>query len=248
MGVYGAYEYTKTDQFKVMSEEEANWNPIKPDIVPEPEEEVKVRVWFEDNNYFDDHFDLKKREHLIGKTLTKFAKCSLRPFLNNPDDKNALVIQKSLEVLGLALWEKWDQLITVVNDRDRGCPIAKECVEAVNNFASGAPESGDKEEAVTAIQTAKTAELEVSEYLKNAVNDAVSENESDIINHQITIYNDWMKERAQELDKQLERLEMSDKKKELADKKRELDTEEKTLFFFENYAAMEEDKNLKFKK
>ena len=78
MGVYGAYQYVNTDSFKNMNEEDSNWEPIKTEIPPEPEDDIKIRVWFDDNNYFDDHFDLTKREHLVGKTLAKFAQCSKR--------------------------------------------------------------------------------------------------------------------------------------------------------------------------
>ena len=99
MGVYAAFEYAQTDAFRDMTEEESNWNPIKTELPPEPEDEVKVRVWFADNNYFDDHFDLKQRRHLIGKTLAKFAKCSKRPFCMEMPMNTVLLLEIRLSFL-----------------------------------------------------------------------------------------------------------------------------------------------------
>lgn len=60
--------------------------------------QVKVRVKFLRNPYFDDHFDLKEPNHIIGKTLAWVS-----PLVGG-------LVGRSCEVLGWALYSKWEEL------------------------------------------------------------------------------------------------------------------------------------------
>lgn len=86
MSMYATYNYIMDEKSR-----ELPWNPISDDVAVEPEEEVKIRVEEVENPHFDDHFDLVKKEHLLGKSLAYTAKAQ------KLEDS---VIQKSLCLLG----------------------------------------------------------------------------------------------------------------------------------------------------
>ncbi|KAL1122522.1 hypothetical protein AAG570_002853, partial [Ranatra chinensis] len=62
------------------------------------EEEVRVRVKFLRNPYFDDHFDLRDGDSIMGKTLVT-ASGSVENHLG-----------RSYTLMGLSLYKKWEQL------------------------------------------------------------------------------------------------------------------------------------------
>lgn len=66
------------------------WDPIPDEVEPEPEDEVKIRVFEVENPDFDEHFDLVKKEHLLGKTLAKFGQHGMK----------GSIIDESLQLLG----------------------------------------------------------------------------------------------------------------------------------------------------
>jgi len=247
MGIYGTYEFTKTECFKNMNEDESNWNPVKTEAPPEPEDEVKVRVWFADNNYFDDHFDLTKREHLIGKTLAKFAQCTKRQFLQSSENKNTDIVRNSLELLGWSLFEKWDKASHLLSKIENNCEIAQCCHDAIKEFVEKSSETSDKEGYTALLDKVKTVDLDVSSYLRDQVKVAVSENEGDYINEQISIYREWVMQRDNEVKRKMEMWEKNERKQQLSQRKQELAREEERLFFFENYAKIEKEKQAKFR-
>ena len=66
------------------------WDPIPDEVEPEPEDEVKIRVFEVENPDFDEHFDLVKKEHLLGKSLAKFGQHGMK----------GSIIDESLQLLG----------------------------------------------------------------------------------------------------------------------------------------------------
>ena len=111
MAMYATYKYILS--LKNVTEESEPWNPQPEPVVPEPEDEVLVRVAEVENPDFDDHFDLEKREHLLGKTLLKFAQND--PNLSNPDLKN------SLRLLGSVFFEKWSIVDEICHEKSGKC-------------------------------------------------------------------------------------------------------------------------------
>ena len=86
MSLYATYNYIMDQNAKDLP-----WNPISEEVAAEPEEEVKIRVEEVENPDFDDHFDLVKKEHLLGKSLVCTA---------SAQEMGDSVIQKSLCLLG----------------------------------------------------------------------------------------------------------------------------------------------------
>jgi small subunit ribosomal protein S27 len=248
MGIFAAFEYTKTAQFRDMTEEEENWNPIKTEPPTEPEDEVKVRVWFEDNNYNDDHFDVKKREHLVGKTLAKFAQCSKRPFLHESNNDNRTIIRDSLELLGWTLFEKWDQASELIKRIENGNGISKSCLDAIHFFANKTTDNSEiKELAVSSLSKLKVVDVDISKYLNDELKASISENESELISDQLSLYNEWIRERENEVNRKMEMWEVKRREQDLEQRKQEMAREEQKLFFFENYESTEKEKQAKFR-
>ena len=247
MGVLAAYQYTNTEDFRDKNEEDANWNPIKTVQPPEPEDEVKVRVWFEDNNYFDDHFDITKREHLIGKTLAKFAQCSKRQFLHGPGNENITIVRNSLELLGWCLYEKWDKFHHVIKRIENHGVISKDCMDAINFFANKAKDNEDKESAVSSLNSLKTNNIDISNYLSDCVKASISENEAEVISDQVGTYKGWIKERDDEIKMKLREEEIRREKQNFEQRRQELEREEAKLFFFENFEQIEKEKQAKYR-
>ena len=248
MGVFAAFQYTQTEAFKNMNEEEANWNPIKTDVPPEPEDEVKVRVWFADNNYFDDHFDLTKREHLIGKTLAKFAQCSERPFLHTNSDENRTIVRDSLELLGWTLFEKWDKASQLITRKENCSTISKACLDAIHLFANKTTANIEEQESLlSSIDKLKVVDVDIQTYLKDQINVSISENESELIDDQESLYKEWIDQRDNEVDRKRKLFEETQRKQIIQQRKQELAREEEKLFFFENYENMEKEKQDKYR-
>ena len=247
MGIYGAFQYTQAEAFKNMTEDESNWEPLKTVPPPEPEDEVKIRVWFADNNYFDDHFDLKKREHLIGKTLAKFAQCSKREFLHGSENKHTIIVRNSIELLGWTLFEKWDkasQLLSKIGNSE----ISQCSYDSIKQFTDKSSDNiGDKDSYLSSLETVKKVDVDISSYLRDQIKVAVSENEDEFISEQLNLYQDWITQRDNEVKRKMEMWEANERKQQLSHRKQELAREEEKLFFFENYQRMEKEKQAKFR-
>ena len=247
MGVYGAYQYVNTDSFKNMNEEDSNWEPIKTEIPPEPEDDIKIRVWFDDNNYFDDHFDLTKREHLVGKTLAKFAQCSKRPFLNGNENQHTSIVRNSIELLGWVLFDKWDKAQQLLSKIEPESEISTNCMDAIKQYVEKSNETDKKDSILKSLETVKIVDLDVSSYLRDQVTAAVAENEGGYINDQISIYKEWVKQRDDEVKRKMEMWEANERKQHFNQRKQDLAREEEKLFFFENYEKMEKEKQARFR-
>lgn len=80
-------------------------------------EELRVRVKFLRNEYFDDHFDLKESRHLVGKTLVRLSAESPKKF------------QASSKLLGLCLYEKYAEAVQFIGELKKEDVIYKECLD-----------------------------------------------------------------------------------------------------------------------
>lgn len=78
--------------------------------------QVKIRVKYLRNPYYDDHFDLKEADHLVGKTLAWAS-----PLVGG-------LVGRSCEVLGWALYGKWDELEAALDRLRTGKESIAACV------------------------------------------------------------------------------------------------------------------------
>lgn len=91
MSLFAIHKYLLTDQL---------WNdPLPPPVEnDEDEEEIKVRVLWVRNPYFDNHFDLDNGNHICGKSLLMISSKIEGP------------IRQSYKLMGLTLYNLWDKL------------------------------------------------------------------------------------------------------------------------------------------
>lgn len=93
LSLYAIHRYLSTDiPWETIVEE-------KPTEDEEEEDEVKVRVEYLRNPYFDDHFDLTDGQHICGKSLVMIS--------STLDDA---ALKNSYKIMGLALYNKWERL------------------------------------------------------------------------------------------------------------------------------------------
>lgn len=79
--------------------------------------QVKIRIPYLRNPYFDDHFDLKDPNHIVGKTLAWVS-----PLISG-------VVGISCQILGWALYNKWAELEAALNRASKGTePVAASVV------------------------------------------------------------------------------------------------------------------------
>ncbi|KAK4022667.1 hypothetical protein OUZ56_008121 [Daphnia magna] len=228
LALYSCYGYLNKPQPEP-------WDPQPKPKPVEPVEEVKVRVDYIREPFFDDHFDLTQPNHLIGKTLVGFGKHLLR---QSPDS----VAYTSL-LLGWTLFEKHDKVIETL-DTILGLSskpyLLKEgldrCKKTVHDWSNPPEGFLDK-------YNARIHQLEaggfivhdnVSDILRQRIKDAVSKQENDDIQHQKERYRLWEQQREEEIQRQAQAIERRKRLAILEAKKKDLKEKEEQLYFFDN--------------
>lgn len=158
MGLYSCLKYitnpTDWEEAKVEVDEKNNED--------DDEEEKRVRVDFIRNPYFDDHFDLTDGDHLVGKTMLA---------ISNTDNS---VMGNSFKTLGLAYYNRWNELYNYLEKLEG--PVYSETMELANAaIDKRAPENAEKLK--DAFVKLKIENKSLCEESKNAVNEAVNQNE-----------------------------------------------------------------------
>jgi len=201
------------------------WDPLPEEVIPEPEDEVKVRVEEIENPDFDDHFDIVKKEHLLGKTLAKMASQGIKDsFLNN-----------SLQLLGYTFYEKWDKVSEIINKNKE---FDQECIENALHYVN----TLENVEIENQLKNLKGVRIGIAGNLKSKIDEAVSKHEENYVKKQTEVYNQWNLKREEDLEAQKENFEKQSKLQEIEQTKVKLDEKEKKLFFFDNYYDMEREK------
>lgn len=113
LSLYSCHMYLRNPEQTWFTDEE-----LVPDV-PEPKENVRIRVKYIRKPYFDDHFDLKDPMLMVGKTLSMF---SLKV-------GGSEQLQHSYKLLGLTLHQKWNQVIELANDlAKQEKPVHRYCI------------------------------------------------------------------------------------------------------------------------
>ena len=164
-----------------------------------------MRVWFADNNYYDDHFDLTERHHLVGKAIAKFAEHGMK---NLTGHQNVEDIRMSLRLLGYSLFQQWDYITEILQD-NQSAKISKECMDFIQNYVANLPdkdkgESGNKDEAMAALEKLETVELDILGHLKEEISISVEQNEKALLDNQVKSYKKWIDDREKGLKEQYE--------------------------------------------
>ena len=219
MALYGTYKYLKN----LKNNPDEPWEPQPMPVEPEPEDEIKIRVREVPNQYFDDHFDLVKKEHLLGKTLFKMAKVGLQ------DCGAKDTLRNSLCLLGSVYFEKWSQVQTIC-ENSKNDPMAEEIIEECLNYLSILG-SENKNEIETLLKSLKTTDLNVENELKTLVEQSVQSSDN-FTENQIKSFQKWNEIRETELSNHYIKIQQQGKIQEIEQQKINLDEEEQKLFYF----------------
>lgn len=201
--------------------------------IEEPEEELKIRIPYLRNPYFDDHFDLKEPNHIVGKTLAWGA-----PLIGGEIGTNC-------EILGWALYNKWSDLEAALQRcTANSSPVAASVITSVKELVNSSDDSENQEKImslVTRLESSGTfvKEVNLKSVIEDHVKNVAAKTEADDIKVQEGLYATWEKMRQEEVEKQLEEYRRKQLLEEIERKKNELKTKEELFTFFENQDRLE---------
>ena len=227
MSLYAVFNYMK--QLRLEGEEALPWDPKADPVEPEPEDEVQIRVEELENPYFDDHFDIVDRSHLLGKTLALMAKH------RQGGGGEFSTINNSLQLLGYTFYEKWDKVNQITSEKEKFC---QDCIEEAIHHAGKLGNS----EIENRLKNVETTDMTLLKSLKSLIDESVKTHEETYVKNQVEVYKRWNQEREEALDGQKKYFEQQAKFSEIEQSKIQLDEKEKKLFFFDNYYGMEREK------
>lgn len=190
--------------------------------------QVKVRVKFLRNEYFDDHFDLRDNFHLVGKTLLMIGS-QIQP--GN--------VGKNAQLLGAVLYQKYDKALTLLPEVKS--VLHKDVVQIASKQIEQIPEDklGESGQQVkTQLQNLSAdSSLNSSNFgedVENLIKTAVAKCEKDEIAKQESVYKSWMELRENKLKEEIERLDRAKRLQEIEKMTESMKLEEQKLWFFEN--------------
>ncbi|OAD59980.1 28S ribosomal protein S27, mitochondrial [Eufriesea mexicana] len=207
-----------------------------PEPVDDSKEEIKIRVDYLRNPFFDDHFDLTEPCDLVGKTLAFQGK-----FMNNE-------LGRTCQLRGLILYKKYQDVSKLIKQWLNGVEgnivynevfklIEKDKKDILKEQATN-----EFEHLMSEVNVLKQKALcmdSLNEALENNVKSAVNKQHDIDINKQMQIYTEWEEKRQLVLNKQLEEINRQIKLKEINKMKEEMHVRERFLTFFENREKIE---------
>ncbi|CAK9800944.1 28S ribosomal protein S27, mitochondrial [Anthophora quadrimaculata] len=208
--------------------------PLEPE--DDHKEEIKIRVRFLRNPYFDDHFDLTDPYDLVGKTLVFQGRAM--------DD----TLGRTCQLRGLILYKKYQdasKLISQWLNVVKGDVIYDETF----NLIEKDNENMYKEEApdelkqlmlqVNELKQKGSCKDSLIEALKNNVKSAVDKQHDVDIKEQLELYSKWDEKRHLTLENQIKEINRQARIENIEKMKKDLKLQERVLTFFENEEQIE---------
>lgn len=235
LATYACYRYVKGGEIDHFDDLAPPPPPEEGEVKKKKKDEVKVRVKFLRNPYFDDHFDLRDSKQLLGKTF----------FILGLNSEQAIVAN-SCKLLGLVLYGKFDQAVEFITT-SKGGEVSGEIVELAKTYLGKVENQEDESyrKLADVLQQGIGSVLKVSsndsfeKVLLEAINKCVAEHEKPQIEAQKKIYTEWCELRQQRLDEEMARLQRARRIQDLERMGREMEQEEQKLWFFENEDKIE---------
>ncbi|KAK6619485.1 hypothetical protein RUM43_012242 [Polyplax serrata] len=249
MALYSCYSYLNSSDV---------WSLQKEEQDDDDDEVVKVRLEYLKNPYYDDHFDIKIPNHLVGKTLYMLGA--------SVGD----TIGASSQLLGLIMYEKYEKAVSFLEEVIKNnTKLYGEAVTMAQDFLVNPPKQELQEEVKEGEGSAdkKPTENNASpqdDGMKNQVKsllekinknnlvkgailpevekmvkDAVAANEEKDISNQCKLYKQWEEDRQNHIQEEIDRNNLEELKMKIAKTKEELKVEEQKLFYFDNEELLE---------
>ncbi|KAI4464090.1 mitochondrial 28s ribosomal protein s27 [Holotrichia oblita] len=192
----------------MLQEEQDNPLTLQPE---EPEDEVKIRVKYLRNPYFDEHFDLSDSKQIVGKTLW---------FLTKNKDS---ILDTSLCIVGLELFGKTDE----ANE------ILKKCVNNNRKLYAEVLQVLPEDNVIRKAATNLLESANVEELLIDNVRNMERKIAEGDVSEQCEKYLKWEENRKLALEEQHRKLLIQKKLENIEDIKTQLKERETKLWFFE---------------
>ncbi|OXU25259.1 hypothetical protein TSAR_003803 [Trichomalopsis sarcophagae] len=229
LAIYSCHKYLENPD---------SWQEVDPETLkdPEPKEEVKIRVRYLRNPYFDDHFDLWKPSDLTGKTLYLIGQTMHDPLGRTCQLRGLLLYRKLTDAI--ALLKKWKQEgVKEVIYRDVLPLIKKDVPEIFGEEASD--EAKELQQLLADSETANLYQGNLGTDIENLAKTAIDTYSQEDIDKQIKIYNEWEEKRMTVLKEHLAELDRQTRLAKIEQIKQELAEQEQVLTFFENKDKIE---------
>lgn len=206
---------------------------------PEPEkdestEEIKVRVRYLRNPFFDDHFDLVEPAHLVGKTLAFFGK-------NRGD-----TLGRSCQLRGLILFKKYPAVVELIDEwKDLDEVVFQEVFSLIRMDSPALFEGELSEELKNLKERLESVEKRnlkagsIAEEMEKDIRKTVAEKEEKDIADQSKIFAGWLDTRMEVLQKHLAELDRLSRIQNIKKMKKELESRERLLTFFDKEEEIE---------
>lgn len=192
---------------------------------------MKVRVKYLRNEFFDDHFDIRNHDHLVGKTFIAIGKRLDKPFSPN------------VKLIGYTLYQKYDKALEELKSDEK--VFYQEILEHSLKVLEGIETENESFEPLkVALQErlANTNKLQSESFdssLEEYCKSVVSKHEPVEIANQKEIYMKWNVVREEKLNAELHRLQRAKRLKAVEDIAEKMKTKEQHLWFFENEDKIE---------
>lgn len=195
-------------------------------------EEVRIRVNYLKNPFYDDHFDIIKSNHLLGKTFL---------YLADEVDLTNKTLVNSLKLVGYALYEKFDDGNKFLAQA-KADPFFKETVDAAKSLAEKVENLVENEAAkkfFETIDSVSVKEEKADVMIEKLVKQAVDVQAAKDIEEQKQNYAKWNADREQKLNDEIYRMNRIQRLYNVEKVQADLQVEEKKLWFFENADKIE---------
>ncbi|XP_052888634.1 28S ribosomal protein S27, mitochondrial [Anopheles moucheti] len=232
LALYSCYRYAKAPD----AEHFEDLTPVVPQASEvegqkkKKKEEIKVRVKFLRNEFFDDHFDLTDSQLLLGKTFVE---------LGRSYGGASNLIGTCCELLGLVMYKKYDQAMAFVKQHE-GNELNEEVLQMIRSTLEKESNKEDEKymvfcEMVDKIEgSMKLSKDSFEKLILEQVNKSVGALEKQEIEAQAKLYTDWCNLRQQRLDEEMNRMQRAKRLKVVEQLAIDMEKEEQKLWFFEN--------------
>ncbi|CAG9563636.1 unnamed protein product [Danaus chrysippus] len=217
---YACYKYvSECEETKPTSVEQEDDSKKK-------KEEIKIRIKFLRNPYFDDHFDLTNLHLLSGKTLAWISKVSTDNLSNN------------LQVIGWLFYKKYNRLLELCKEivKMESTKVYKDVIELLKKELEKAEEDNKVilQNCVELLSNAPPSDVGLEDSMKIAIENCINKTQNKDVSAQKELFKNWERMREEKLEEQTKRLDRTRHIKMFEEKQKQLASEEQRLWFFDN--------------
>ncbi|GBP59528.1 28S ribosomal protein S27, mitochondrial [Eumeta japonica] len=191
-------------------------------------EEVKVRVKYLRNPYFDDHFDIRDPYLLAGKSLA---------WISERENDN---VNLQLQLIGWLAYQKYDKLLSLSKkiSESTSSLLYPEVLQLMQKEISKQEISKDNknilENSFSVLDKVNKSDVTLEEPIKIHIENAINKVQKNDITAQSKLFKSWIEIREMKLKEQIDRLDRAKRVQILEEKQKKLSEEEQKLWFFEN--------------